>query len=350
MRTGNQCFCNAILCEYPACYDEQPHNIKFCPQLSARCATCHLRGHTARYCQDFSMKQWIFAYEQHQGQNIWTCDPEKNIAVSVFPIPQSINGELLKRWSLATKRSAFFLRAPKQTFTWAISTLQSTLADATDDMREDPDFADQHDAIDQAIADYAKLSGQAARAFTEQSRINKMLDNNLNKAKSGLFICPPKWNPKRFRRWLSRFIYAIYCTGMPKVRFFHTDITTLLREIGPGGIHPTKGANLPEVCPREASLVFVTTALSEAAVSNTHKTTVSQSPPGVKSVHSEHGEGDEEEQDEMDLGEVEENEPRAAPQKIYVEVWTRIREEDPEQRRREEALEPKKKKRKSRKD
>ena len=350
MRTGSTCGCPNVLCEYPACYDTTPHNIKFCSQLAARCAECHLRGHTARYCQDFSMKQWIFVYEQHQAQNIWTCDPDKNIAVSVFPIPRTIKGEVLRRWSLATKRSAFFLRAPRRAFIWSVSYLNTTLSDATEDMREDPEYMDQYEAIDQAITEYARLSGQVTKAYTEQTRVNQFMDNSLNKAKSGLFKCPPYWDSKRFKRWLSRFIYALYCTGMPKFSLFHTDITTLLREIRKEGIHPKRGARLPEICPRTFSLLFVSATISEQAVAQAKKTTVFSSPPDVKSVHPEQGEGEEEEQveitwmDDLEPGQVEENEPRAAPEKIYVEVWRRLREEDPEQRAREEALEPRKKK------
>ena len=119
-------------CIYVACEDVIPHDIKYCRQLAARCAKCHLRGHYEHQCERFHFSQWMYAYEGYQSKNVWTYNPEKNIAVSVFPIPPEIEGQLLDVWSKFAESSGFLFQVPKQSSSESMTELDSLLCDAVE--------------------------------------------------------------------------------------------------------------------------------------------------------------------------------------------------------------------------
>ena len=129
---GPDCKCAKVECNYVACENTKPHNIKFCRQLGSRCTKCHLRGHFKEQCTRFHYSQWIYAYESFQDQNIWTSHPEKNIATSVFPIPLCISGSLLAIWSKFVAKSQFFMSGSTGTFNTLMSYLETSLCKATD--------------------------------------------------------------------------------------------------------------------------------------------------------------------------------------------------------------------------
>ena len=177
---------------------------------------------------------------------MWTNEPDKNIAVSVLPIPLKIDGALLAVWTKCVNRSEFFAAASTATQTYLMKMLDKCLCQAVDFIVDKTPASEKDNTraeMNRKIDSFRQTRMSSTIEQADQAKLHLSLTTNLDRLQSGMFKKPAGWTRARFLRWKNRIRFAIMLEGMPNFSKHYVSIFDLILELGDTGLNATKAAN-----------------------------------------------------------------------------------------------------------